>query len=93
MSSLAPVGPQVFVAVDAPLGRPRSFCVRGQRLAVTALDAMRDETAAYAPGTGPRRVFLVRAQRRRYRLTHLLRDGRWIIEEVSAERVPVRLAA
>lgn len=93
MSSPAPVGSQVFVGVDAPFGRPRSFRVGGKRLVVTALDAMRDETAAYAPGTGPRQVFVVRAQRRRYRLIHLLREGRWIMEELSAERAPVRLAA
>jgi hypothetical protein len=51
---------------------------------VTDLDAVRDETAAYPPQTGPRRVFLVRSYERRYRLVHLLRDRRWTVEELGA---------
>jgi hypothetical protein len=69
--------------VDAPLGRPRTIRVGDQRIPVTAVEAMRDETAAYPPASGPRQVFLVRAQRRRYRLVHALREGRWTVEELT----------
>jgi hypothetical protein len=72
-----------MVAVDGASGRPREIRAHGERLAVTALDAIRDETAAYPPQTGPRRVFLVRSHERRYRLVNLLRDGSWTVEEIS----------
>jgi hypothetical protein len=54
---------------------------------------MRDETAAYPPVTGPRQVFVVRSHRRRFRLSHALRDGRWTIEELDARGEAPRLAA
>lgn len=76
--------PSASVAVDGASGRPREIRAHGQRRAVTALDAVRDETAAYPPQTGPRRVFLVRSHERRYRLVHLLRDGSWTVEELAA---------
>jgi hypothetical protein len=74
--------PVALVSVDGASGRPREIRAEGQRHAVTSLDAIRDETAAYPPETGPRRVFLVRSHERRYRLVHLLRDGRWTVEEL-----------
>jgi hypothetical protein len=70
------------VSVDAA-GRPLEIREGGQRLAVTALEAVRDETAAYPVASGPRTVFVVRAAQRRYRLVHLLRDGRWTVEELG----------
>jgi hypothetical protein len=79
-----PTYPSVIVSVDGASGRPREIRASGERHAVTALDAIRDETAAYPPQTGPRRVFLVRSHERRYRLIHLLRDGRWTVEELSS---------
>ena len=77
----------VVVAVDGSTGRPLEIRADGERLAVTTLEAVRDETAAYPLDSGPRTVFTVRAQERRYRLIHLLRDRRWTIEEL-----PVRTA-
>lgn len=74
--------PVALVSVDGASGRPREIRAEGERRAVTSLDAIRDETAAYPPETGPRRVFLVRSHERRYRLVHLLRDGRWTVEEL-----------
>jgi hypothetical protein len=79
--------------VDAPYGRPRSIQVGGERFVVTTVEAMRDETAAYPPEIGPRQAFVVRSRRRRYRLIHLLREGRWMVEELSAERLAAPLAA
>ena len=71
------------VSVDSSTGRPREIRAHGARLQVTALEAVRDETAAYPLESGPRTVFVVRAKERRYRLIHLLRDGRWTVEELA----------
>jgi hypothetical protein len=71
------------VAVDAD-GRPRAIRDAGQRLAVTALESVRDETAAYPLASGPRTVFVVRAADRRYRLVHRLRDRHWTVEPLGA---------
>ncbi len=70
------------VSVDAA-GRPLEIREGGRRLTVTALEAVRDETAAYPVASGPRTVFVVRAAQRRYRLVHLLRDGHWTVEELG----------
>jgi hypothetical protein len=77
---------ETSVAVERRTGRPVEIRDRGERLAVTALEAVRDETAAYALESGPRRVFVVRAQERRYRLIHLLSKGRWSVEELATPR-------
>ena len=77
-SSLSPA-----VLVDSA-GRPREIRAAGERLPVSSLESVRDETAAYPLGTGPRTVFIVGASGRRYRLVHLLRDRRWTVEEVAA---------
>jgi hypothetical protein len=71
------------VSVDSSTGRPREIRTQGVRLAVTELEAIRDETAAYPLESGPRTVFVVRTRERRYRLIHLLRDERWMIEELA----------
>lgn len=71
------------VSVDGTTGRPREIRAGGIRLPVTALETVRDETAAYPLESGPRTVFVVRARDRRYRLIHLLRDERWTVEELS----------
>lgn len=70
------------VHVDAS-GRPRSIRATGQRHAVTAIESVRDETAAYPVASGPRTVFVVTAAGRRYRLVHLLRHRRWTVEPVE----------
>jgi hypothetical protein len=71
------------VSVDTATGRPREIRTDGQRLAVTALESVRDETLAYSLQTGPRTVFVVHAAGRRYRLTHRLDDRRWTIEDLG----------
>ncbi len=80
------------VATDAE-GRPREIRTDGQRLAVTAVESVRDETAAYPVSTGPRTVVVVSAAGRRYRLVHLLRSRRWVIEELAAARTVLSRAA
>ncbi len=71
------------VAVDTATGRPLEIRTDGQRLAVTALESVRDETSAYSLETGPRTVFVVHAAGRRYRLIHQLDDRRWTIEDLG----------
>lgn len=80
------------VSVDAS-GRPREIRTAGQRLAVSQLESVRDEIAAYPLEAGPRTVFVVEASGRRYRLVHLLRDRRWTIEELGARRSGLSTAA
>ena len=77
--------PSGIVAVDERSGRPLEIRAGGERLPVTLLEAIRDETAAYPLETGPRTVFVLRSQRRRYRLVHLVRDGRWTVEELHRD--------
>jgi hypothetical protein len=71
------------VSVDAATGRPREIRTDGQRLAITSLESVRDETLAYPLESGPRTVFVVRAAERRFRLVHQLDDRRWIIEDLG----------
>lgn len=80
------------VAVDES-GRPREIRADGERLLVTTLESVRDETAAYPLESGPRTVFVVTATDRRYRLVHSLRDRRWIVEELAARPVTLAQAA
>jgi hypothetical protein len=81
------------VTVDGPSGRPREIRAGGERLLVTSVEAVRDETAAYPLESGPRTVFVVRARDRRYRLVHLLRDGRWTVQELAAQGAGMAQAA
>ncbi len=81
------------VSVDGPTGRPREIRADGQRVPVTVLESVRDETAAYPVETGPRTVFVVQARDRRYRLVHLLRDRRWTVEELGGSGAGLSRAA
>ena len=81
------------VAVDAASGRPREVRAHGERLPVTGVESVRDETAAYPLETGPRTVFVVTTAARRYRLVHLLRDRRWTVEELGLSPAGLARAA
>ena len=80
------------VSVDSATGRPREIRTDGQRLAVTALESVRDETSAYSLRTGPRTVFVVRAAGRRFRLIYRLDDRRWTIEDLGTGPALARVA-
>ena len=82
--------PEILVRVDSTTGRPREIRAAGRRLAVTDLEAFRDETAAYPLQWGPRTVYVLRADGRRYRLVHLIRDQRWTLEELDARSKEIR---
>ena len=75
------------VSVDSATGRPREIRTHGQRMPITALESVRDETSAYPLESGPRTVFVVRAAERRFRLIHQLDDRRWTIEDLGGRRV------
>ena len=80
------------VATDTA-GRPREVRTAGRRLPVTALESVRDETAAYPLETGPRTVFVVRAADSRFRLVHQLRDRRWTVERLASRDLQAAHAA
>ncbi len=80
------------VTVDSA-GRPREIRAHGQRLAVTGLESVRDETSAYPLDSGPRTVFVVMTAHRRYRLIHLPRDRRWTVEELPGRGSAIAQAA
>jgi len=93
MFSLSQPSGGFAVAVDARSGQPREIRRDGQRLAITALESVRDETAAYPAATGPRTLFVVRSGRRRYRLVHLVGERRWTVEELPAPLAGLTSAA
>ena len=81
------------VSVDNATGRPREIRTDGQRLAVTGLESVRDETSAYPLDSGPRTVFVVRAAGRRFRLIHELDGRRWTIEDLGGHGAVLAPAA
>lgn len=81
------------VSVDAASGRPREIRTEGRRLRVTALESVRDETSAHPLQTGPRTVFVVRADAHRYRLIHRLDDRSWTIEDLGGWRTALAQVA
>jgi hypothetical protein len=90
MFHLNPASPTVVV--DGATGRPRLIRLAGDRLAVTHVRSVRDETAAYPATTGPRTVLVVEAAGRRFRLVHRLRDRRWLVDELDAEAMSSQAA-
>lgn len=74
-------------------GRPREIRADGERLSVTALVSVRDETAAYPIETGPRTVFVVATADHRFRLVHRLRDRRWTVERLQVRDAGLAHAA
>jgi hypothetical protein len=93
MFSFSAIAPAVAVVVDSQTGRPREIRADGARLPITAMEAVRDETAAYPLGSGPRTVFVVRSGLRRYRLVHLLGERRWTVEELASTTTGLTRAA
>ena len=80
------------VIVDAA-GRPRAVVVTDEHLAVTAIESVREEVAAYPPEIGPRTLFIVRAGVARLKLVHHHRDHRWGVEVLGPAGRALRSAA
>lgn len=81
------------VEADSASGRPTTVHVGAHAWPVTAIEAVRDETAAYAVQTGPRTVFLVRARDQRFRLVHLHAERRWTVEPFEEAARGLAMAA
>ncbi len=78
MVRVAPV--TVQVRTDWLRGMPREITWGEERLPVTRLVAVRDESSAYPAITGPRTIFEVDTPAYRLALTFLHRSRRWAIE-------------
>lgn len=78
MVRVAPVNVQV--RTDWFSGSPREITWGEDRLLVTKLVAVRDESSAYPAITGPRTVFEVDTPTLRLALTYQHRSRRWAIE-------------
>jgi hypothetical protein len=78
MIRVAPV--QVHVRTDWFSGRPREVTWGDQRLPVTSVAAVRDESSAYPVVVGPRTVFEVDTPLARLTLSYRHRTRRWSIE-------------
>jgi hypothetical protein len=78
MVRVAPV--TVQVRTDWLRGIPREITWGEDRLTVTRLVSVRDESAAYPAITGPRTLFQVDTPALRVALTYMHRSRRWTID-------------
>ena len=78
MSRVAPV--RVDVRTDWFEGRPQEVLWGDQRLPVTAVAAVRDESSAYPVVVGPRTIFEVETPLARLTLSFRHRSRSWAIE-------------
>lgn len=74
---------QARVQWDRRQSRPSIVRVGGRQLTVTALDAIRDETAAYPADRGPRITYLVETDRGQASLVFDGRRRRWFVEALD----------
>ena len=78
MIGVTPV--KVEVRTDWIAGRPREIVWGAQRLRITRILAVREETAAYPVETGPRTRFEVEADGTAIVLTFRHRSRRWSVD-------------
>jgi len=76
----------VRVRTDWFDGRPREVTWGSERLPVTSLTAVRQETSAYAVEVGPRTIFEVETPRARLALAYGHRTRRWTIDGLDEAR-------
>lgn len=69
---------------DRHRGRPAAVRVGGRRLTITALDAVRDESAAYPADRGPRITYLVETDGGQASLVYDRRRRRWFVDALDA---------
>lgn len=63
--------------------RPREITWRDERLPITGVSAVRQESAAYPVVTGPRTVYEVTTPRARLALSFRHRSRRWTVEALE----------
>jgi hypothetical protein len=68
---------------DRRQARPTAVRMGDRRLLVTAVDAVRDETAAYPAGRGPRVTYLVETDGGQASLVFDGRRRRWYVEALD----------
>jgi hypothetical protein len=68
---------------DRRLARPSTVRVAGRQLTVTALDAMRDETAAYPADRGPRITYLIETDGGQASLVFDEQHRRWFVDALE----------
>jgi hypothetical protein len=68
---------------DRRRARPATVRVGGRQLTVTALDAIRDETAAYPADRGPRITYLVETNAGQASLVYDGRQRRWFVDALD----------
>lgn len=82
--ALTPITPTpAHVRWDRRHARPAAVRVAGRELRVTAVDAVRDETAAYPAGRGPRVTFHVESTGGQATLVFDPRGRRWFVEALD----------
>ena len=74
-------------------GRPREIVWGDERLPVTRIVAVREETAAFPAATGPRTIFEVSAGGAALALTFRHRSRRWTIDGLDDAVLETRSAA
>ncbi len=81
---VAPV--PVNVRTDWFSGRPREITWGDERLPITQLSSVREESSAYPVITGPRTLFEVETPRARLALTYQHRSRRWTVTGLDEAR-------
>jgi len=84
MTQVDPV--QVQVRADWFDGRPREITWHAQRLPVTEVVGVREETSAYPVVIGPRTIFEVDTPIARLTLSYRHRARRWTIDAMDRHR-------
>ena len=83
--ALAHIPPtEARVRWDRRHSRPAAIRLGDRELTVTAIDAVRDETAAYPAGLGPRVTFLLETDGGQASLVFDARRRRWFVEALEA---------
>jgi len=82
--ALVQISPQAArVSWDRLRQRPAAVRIGDRRLQVTALDAVRNETAAYPADRGPRITFLLATDQGPASLVYDSRRRRWYVEAMD----------
>jgi hypothetical protein len=82
LMKIAPV--EARVEWDRHRARPKALRVGPKRLRVTAIEAVRDETAAYPASRGPRITYLVDTDGGQASLVFDGRRRRWFVDALDA---------
>jgi hypothetical protein len=91
--SLRHVRPTTDPVIADAAGRPREVVIGERPVVIAAIEAVREEIAAYPVASGPRTLFVVRAGGARLRLVHEHHARRWTVEAIDPEGATLATAA